>query len=199
MSTRAIIKKLFFGCTRQWFQWRYRAVKIAKDTKIYPTAKFSFVSIDHTSKIKIGEGCKIGCFPHQYKAGFWFPTRLMITGRGANITIGDRTELNGVNIYTRNLVKIGGGCHFASGVRILGLNGHLVYRWDRLGCDESEPITIGNNVWIGLDAIILKGTEIGDNSVVAAGSVVKGKFPEFSLIGGNPAKLIKTLDKSKFQ
>ena len=54
-------------------------------------------------------------------------------------------------------------------------------------------IVIGNNVWIGLNAIILKGSVIGDNSVVTAGSVVKGVFPNNALIQGNPAQNVAKL------
>ena len=58
----------------------------------------------------------------------------------------------------------------------------------------SAPIEIGEDVWIGTGAIILKGAKIGTGSIIAAGSVVLGgEFPERSLIGGNPAKFIKVL------
>lgn len=58
---------------------------------------------------------------------------------------------------------------------------------------ESLPVTIGNNVFIGTKAIILKGTTIGDNCIIGAGSVVKGVFPEGVVIAGNPAKVICTV------
>ena len=57
----------------------------------------------------------------------------------------------------------------------------------------SSRVRIGRNVWIGENAVILKGVEIGENSIVAAGSVVTKSFPAYSVIAGNPAKLIKTL------
>lgn len=60
--------------------------------------------------------------------------------------------------------------------------------------DRPRKITIGRNVWVGLNAIILKGTEIGDNSVVGAGAVVRGKFPANCVIAGNPAKVVKTFE-----
>lgn len=59
---------------------------------------------------------------------------------------------------------------------------------------KKNKLIIGENVWIGLNAIILKNTNIGDNSIVAAGSVVKGKFPSNVLIQGNPAKIVRTLE-----
>ncbi|UBB91028.1 hypothetical protein J4771_06535 [Candidatus Kaistella beijingensis] len=54
-------------------------------------------------------------------------------------------------------------------------------------------VIIGENVWIGNNVTILKNTEIGNNSIVAAGAVVGGVFPENVIIGGVPAKIIKNL------
>ena len=64
---------------------------------------------------------------------------------------------------------------------------------DRLSNFVSGPIIIGNNVWIGANVIILKGTVIGDNCVIGAGSVVRGNFPQNSVIVGNPAVVKKTI------
>lgn len=62
----------------------------------------------------------------------------------------------------------------------------------RLQGVNRKGIEIGNNVWIGAKATILDGTIIGDGSIVAAGAVVKGTFPPNAVIGGVPAKVIKT-------
>jgi acetyltransferase-like isoleucine patch superfamily enzyme len=58
---------------------------------------------------------------------------------------------------------------------------------------SSQGIKLGNNIWVGAKVTFLDGTEIGDHSVVAAGAVVTGKFPPHSIIGGIPAKIIKTI------
>jgi maltose O-acetyltransferase len=58
---------------------------------------------------------------------------------------------------------------------------------------NAEPVTIGNNVWIGRSCTILPGVSIGDNAVVAAGSVVTKNVPPNTLVGGVPAKAIKDL------
>ena len=58
---------------------------------------------------------------------------------------------------------------------------------------QVKAITIGNNVWIGANSIILKGVNLGDNVVVGTGSVVTKSFPNNSVIAGVPAKLIKTI------
>lgn len=76
------------------------------------------------------------------------------------------------------LFNIAKNCVIAAGVNIIDSNGHEVASYERTkGRDIANPIKIGNNVWISANAIILKGTIIGDNCVVGAGSVVKGKFP----------------------
>lgn len=61
------------------------------------------------------------------------------------------------------------------------------------GFQENKPITIGNNVWVGTRVIILDGVTIGDNSIVASGAIVTKDVPPYSIVGGIPAKVIKTL------
>lgn len=57
--------------------------------------------------------------------------------------------------------------------------------------DEAKPITIGNDVWIGMHCIIMDGVAIGDGAVVAAGAVVTKDVPPFAVVGGVPAKVLK--------
>ncbi|WP_262710533.1 acyltransferase [Dinghuibacter silviterrae] len=59
---------------------------------------------------------------------------------------------------------------------------------------NSAPVKIGDNVFIGMDSIILKGVTIGSNVVVAAGSVVARDIPDNQIWGGNPAKFIRNRD-----
>jgi acetyltransferase-like isoleucine patch superfamily enzyme len=121
-------------------------------------------------------------------------TTLLIDVKEGEIVIGAKTRINGAFIHAKKSITIGNCCVVASGVNILDSNGHEVYSSDRtFGKDNPESIIIEDNVWIGINAIILKGTYIGKNSIVSAGSVVKGKFPDNSLIVGNPAKLVKLI------
>ena len=62
---------------------------------------------------------------------------------------------------------------------------------------DCAKVTFGDNVFIGCNCIILKGTQLGDNCIVGAGSVVHGIFEDNCVIAGNPAKVIKMLDSDK--
>ncbi len=71
-----------------------------------------------------------------------------------------------------------------------GMGGTAHKNWDTV---NKAPIRIGDDVWIGMHCIILKGVTIGDGAVVAAGSIVTKDIPPRTLYGGNPARLIKEL------
>lgn len=128
-----------------------------------------------------------------------------VTGYDGFIEIGDNTMMNGTCIVSYKNVKIGKNCQIASSTLITDTDFHPIDSITRRNQVEGVPfsfdmvkkdeIKIGDNVWIGWNSTILKGVEIGENSVVAAGSVVlKGKYPNNSLIAGNPAKVVKVLD-----
>ena len=126
-----------------------------------------------------------------------------VTGYDGVIKIGKHTMLNGVCIVSYQKVEIGDECQIASSTIISDTDFHPVdpilrskqvkgesFPFSSVGKKE---IKIGNNVWIGWNCTILKGVEIGDHSIVAAGSVVlAGHYPNGSLIAGNPAKVIKS-------
>lgn len=61
------------------------------------------------------------------------------------------------------------------------------------GFQEQAHITVGNNVWIGQKVVIMDGVTIGDNSIVATGAIVTKNVPPYSIVGGVPAKVIKTM------
>jgi acetyltransferase-like isoleucine patch superfamily enzyme len=167
-------------------------VIIGKGTRI---GLSSSVRVKNGDSVRIGEKCLLRSEQKGYHASMPFPTTLLSDKAGAVIKVGDHCRINGAYIHAQKQITIGNNCVIASGVNIIDSNGHELYSSDRTqGRDEAKEIIIGENVWIGLNAIILKDTEIGDNSVVAAGSVVKGCFPKNSLIQGNPAILVKQLE-----
>ena len=75
--------------------------------------------------------------------------------------------------------------------------GHPVHPDTRRSLYEyGKPVTIGDNVWIGGNAVVLPGVTIGSNSVIGAGSVVTRDVPPWSIAVGNPCKVIKTITEA---
>lgn len=90
-------------------------------------------------------------------------------------------------------VRIGDNCMIAPGVHIYTAT-HPIDPIERnSGKELGKPVSIGNNVWIGGGAIINPGVNIGDNVVIASGAVVTKDVVDNTIIGGNPAKVIKVL------
>jgi acetyltransferase-like isoleucine patch superfamily enzyme len=186
------IKNLVLAAFRKYYTWRLSCAKnisVCKGTRIDLRTK-----IIVQGGLCLGKNVYLRSREKGYHAGMPFYTTLLADANNAMIEIGDNTRVNGAYIHAQKHIKIGNNCVIASGVNIIDSNGHQLYSSDRTkGRDEAKEIAIGNNVWVGLNAIILKDTVIGDNSVVAAGSVVKGNFPANSLIQGNPAVTVKTI------
>lgn len=108
-------------------------------------------------------------------------TRANVTFRveGGELIIGDKCFLNSnVSITCMEQISIGDGCQIANNVVIVD---HDHDYKNSLSGFVKEKVTIGNHVWIGANCVILKGSQIGDNAVIAAGSVVKGKVPSNTL------------------
>jgi acetyltransferase-like isoleucine patch superfamily enzyme len=87
-----------------------------------------------------------------------------------------------------NHIKIGNDVIIADQVTIRDSDNHNI-KYE--GYEMSKPINIGNHVWIGMGATILKGVTIGDGAIIAAGAVVTKNIPSMCLAGGVPAKIIK--------
>lgn len=94
------------------------------------------------------------------------------------------------------LVHIGKYCKITQGVIVLGhdYSRSVLRRVYGEVIGEAKKTFIGNNVFIGINSIVLMGTEIGDNCIIGAGSVCTGNYPSNSVIAGNPAKVILSLD-----
>lgn len=113
-------------------------------------------------------------------------------GIGNDIEIGDNSGI-GVDCFIRGPLKIGIDVMMGPEVQILTTN-HRIERTDIPISKQGnivKPVRIGNDVWIGTRVIILPGVDIGDGSVIGAGSVVTKNIEPYSIVGGVPAKLIR--------
>jgi acetyltransferase-like isoleucine patch superfamily enzyme len=84
----------------------------------------------------------------------------------------------------------------ANGTYITDSDWHTVYDRTQRSPEQPTPVHIGDNVWLGDHATVLKGVTIGDNSVVAARAVVTRDVPANVIVAGNPARVVKELDPS---
>jgi acetyltransferase-like isoleucine patch superfamily enzyme len=108
----------------------------------------------------------------------------------ALLEIGDGTQIHCDSIMTcLKHITIGSNSLTSWNVNIIDGNVHELVL-DGVARPRTRPVHIGNNVWIGTGAIIV-GVTIGDGSVIAAGSVVTSEVPAKSVVGGNPAKIIR--------
>ncbi|MEC7501206.1 MAG: acyltransferase [Planctomycetota bacterium] len=116
------------------------------------------------------------------------------------LIIGDSTFIgHGCSLLTAQSLRIGNHCLIAGEVVIRDYDGHPINYSDRrsrkpISDHDIDPVIIEDDVWVGYRAMILKGTTVGARSIVAAESVVTQDVPPDCVVGGNPAKIIKTLD-----
>lgn len=92
-------------------------------------------------------------------------------------------------------VRFGDDCMLAPGVQIYTATHPLNPTERNSGKEYAKPITFGNNVWIGGSAVINPGVMVGDNVVIASGAVVTKDVSDNVVVGGNPAKVIKHIEK----
>lgn len=111
-----------------------------------------------------------------------------------DVIIGDHTRI-GLHNTVIGPVTIGSHVNLAQGITITALNHNFEDKEkfiDEQGINTT-PVTIGNDIWIGANAVVLPGVTIGDHSVIAAGAVVTKNIPSHSLVAGVPAKIIKQI------
>ncbi len=147
-----------------------------------------------TGAIRLGNNVTLLSNSRRYHVSIYAPTRLMTDEKeNAIIEIGDNTRINGASIHATEKISIGKNCLIAANVTIIDSDGHGLSPVQRnLINPVSQPVIIEDNVWIGINSIILKGVKIGRNSVIGAGSIVTKNVPSNCVAAGNPACVVKT-------
>jgi acetyltransferase-like isoleucine patch superfamily enzyme len=165
-------------------------------SRFYPEAKV-YNSQSDVTKINIGKETRI-------------LGQLLIFKFGGNILIGDNCYVgNNVKIWSAESIIIGNNVLISHNVSIIDTNSHEIdfierserYKdliingpWQSKGSVITSPIIIKDHAWISFNAIILKGVTIGKGAIVAAGAVVTKDVPDFTVVAGNPAKIVKYLE-----
>jgi len=177
-----------------------RKVYVGKGARIYNSKNIVFghsvtigrlCEIDGFSseKIVLGNCVKIGSFSTLTSTSHFSKYGKGLR-MGDNSAIGDYTHFGASGgITIGDDVIMGSYISFHSENHNYGENGKLI----REQGVSSKGIILGNNIWVGAKATFLDGCVVGNNSVVAAGAVVNGRFPDNVLIGGVPAKILKEI------
>lgn len=182
------VKQTYLAFRARWINWfvRPRCVHLGAHATImspwYVDISGPNISIGHSFTA-------INTSSQRVQIGVW--------GREAGqgrITLGNACLMSpGARISASDEIVLGDGCMLANGAYITDSDWHGLY--DRINrAPEPTPVVLGDNVWIGDHATVLKGVRIGDNSVVAARSVVTSDVPDNVVVAGNPARVVKTLD-----
>jgi acetyltransferase-like isoleucine patch superfamily enzyme len=141
------------------------------------------IEIGHGCQIVIGHGCRLGAIT-------------IYALRNGRIEIGNQCGFNGrirLLSHEPSSLLIGNGCLFAGDIDVMTSDMHSIIELDSgLRINPARDIMIGNRVWVGQRAMLLKGARIGDGSIIAAGSIVAGEIPPNSIAAGVPAKVIRS-------
>jgi Hexapeptide repeat of succinyl-transferase len=119
----------------------------------------------------------------------FYPSTRISLSYDAQLSLGSGYANMGLNLACFKEITIGNGVAISENVTIRDSDNHTITSHAHT---VSAPIHIGNRVWIGMGATILKGVTIGEGAIVAAGAVVTRDVPAHALVAGVPAKVIKT-------
>lgn len=155
-----------------------------------------FIRTHSFGEIVVGNNVMFNSCARTNLVGLQGPT-ILDTLKGGHIEVGDSSGFSSVVISSKSLVKIGCNARIGGNVRIFDHDFHALESEIRVSNADQKyirtrPIEIGDDVFVGTNAIILKGSRIGSRSIVAAGSVVCGlDVPPDSLVRGNPAMIVR--------
>jgi acetyltransferase-like isoleucine patch superfamily enzyme len=147
--------------------------------RLFVSAGWPLPSIDNQGgRIELGNNCGL------------FPGVRLECWAGATIRVGDGTYLNrGTEIVAAQSVTIGRDCKIARDVIVMDTDQHEL---PGTGLQVAS-VEIGDRVWIGARAIVLKGVHIGHDAVVAAGAIVTHDVPSHAVVAGVPARMVRML------
>jgi acetyltransferase-like isoleucine patch superfamily enzyme len=126
---------------------------------------------------------------------------LKVLRPGAQMIIGENVGMSGVSISCSQKIVIGNNTLLGSGSVITDSDAHAIHPdlRDNPEYIKTAPVTIGEKVFIGARAIILKGVSIGDGAVIGAGSVVTKNVEAMTIVAGNPAQVVGNVKDPRFQ
>jgi acetyltransferase-like isoleucine patch superfamily enzyme len=147
----------------------------------------------YKSSVKIGNGCSFRSDFSSNLIGINRKCVITTLRKDSGIIIGDNSGFSGTVIAAAGSIKIGKNVLCGANTTITDFDWHGIEPDRRNISPEPQPVVIEDNVWLGLNSIVLKGVTIGKNTVVGANSVVTKSLPENVIAAGNPCVIIRKL------
>jgi acetyltransferase-like isoleucine patch superfamily enzyme len=161
---------------------KYANINLGKDVDIDPSSSVNNVIIG--DNVRIAKRCSVFGSPGsllEIGSDTYIGMNCLLNGFAAKLTIGSNVSIaQNVNIMVDSGPNASPAMQFVFPV-------------------EKKPVTVGNHVWIGTGSIIMPGVSLGDYCVVAANSYVNKSFDPFTIIGGNPAKILRIFTEDEKQ
>lgn len=197
-----ILQKIWHKLLMTWWsvsiplRLKLSGVTIGKNVRFYG---MPIVSLAPNSKIELRDRSVL-CSDSRFTAlGVSHPVVLRTLRAGAEIVIGEDSGISGGTVCAAVSVRIGRECMFGADVMVVDTDFHAVKAEGRRRNQNEEdiaakPIVLQDNVFLGSRSTVLKGVSIGANSIVGAGSVVVKDVSRDSIFGGNPSRIIASLE-----
>lgn len=179
-----------------------RRVAAMPGVRLSPGVRFRgspMITLARGATLTIGDRTLVVSHAPSTPLGLAHPAAIRAEHPGAEIVIGADVGMSGGTICAVHRIEIGDGTLLGADVRIVDTDFHPLDSASRRYAPIPEPqqrdaVRIGRNVFLGTRAIVLKGVEIGDNTVVGAGSVVSSSLPPNTVCAGNPAVVLRTIE-----
>lgn len=192
-----MVKKIYYFLASVFY--KYRVASLGKGCKLRFGGRILGGNYVHLANgVEIEKGFTLAVYP-----SFGGKDNPVKNGQGKGIQLEENGSYNrNLTIYCANSVRIGKDVMFGSNV-LISDNEHgtdpsteTPYRFQPL---TTKPVSIGDGCWIAEDAKVLCGSQIGERSIVAAGAVVKGIFPDRCILAGIPARIVRTWSEEEHQ
>ncbi|MCK0131223.1 acyltransferase [Flavobacteriaceae bacterium F08102] len=183
----------FFCTVWNYFIFRLKGVKIKPKVRFYGK---TYVRRSFNSIIDIGPGCTFRSDKTSNLIGLNRRCMISTFHEGAIVKIGEKSGFSGTVIGAAQSIQIGENVLSGANVLITDFDWHPIdpkLRHTSEGV-KSAPVVIEDNVWLGINSVVLKGVTIGENTVIGANSVVVKDIPANVIAAGNPCRVIKKLE-----
>ncbi|SFF45325.1 Acetyltransferase (isoleucine patch superfamily) [Thermoflexibacter ruber] len=175
-----------------WFNFLYKK-RLGNKLQIFG---FPFIFMPKGAEVKFGTGIRLISDSYFSEPGINHPVMIRLMNKNAKLTVGNNVGISGGGICVQTEVEIGNDVMLGANSFITDTDFHPVGPENRRRSREgvgTKKVTIEDNVFLGMNVIVLKGVTIGKNSIVGAGSVVATDIPPNQIWAGVPAKFVKEI------